>query len=155
MQRSIALQPLSRDHKSLLMACLLIQKGLGKKAAIEVIVDFFLQCWYKEIVPHLEEEEKVLIPLLVKYPVGKDFAAAILGDHELLRTSVTHLNQDALNERLMANLADQLEQHIRFEERIVFQQMQEFIPDEILNQLIFPENNHPAICNNYPNHFWE
>lgn len=155
MQRAIALQPLSRDHKSLLMACLLIRKGLGKKAANEVIVDFFLQCWYKEIVPHFEEEEAALVPLLVKYPAGKEFAAAILRDHELLRTSVTHLDQDALNERLIANLADQLEQHIRFEERIVFQQMQEFIPEEILNQLIFPENTQPAICNNYPNHFWE
>ncbi|ULQ53897.1 hemerythrin domain-containing protein [Flavihumibacter fluvii] len=155
MQRAEVLQPLSRQHKSSLMTCLLLRKGVIKHAPVAVMADFFLQCWNTEILPHFEQEEKILIPLLNKYPKGKALATTITRDHELIRNGVGHLKQEALNERLISNLADQLEQHIRFEERIVFQEMQEFITPEDLEQLHFMEKDHPAVCNNYPNKFWE
>ena len=155
MQRVESLQPLSKEHKSVLMSCLLIRKGVDKQAPVDIITDFFLQCWNKEIVPHFEKEEAILIPLLEKYPKGKSLAATVLRDHDLIRNGVIHLNQKALNERLIKDLADQLEKHIRYEERIVFQEMQDFIPALELAKLHIVENGHSSICNTYPNHFWE
>jgi iron-sulfur cluster repair protein YtfE (RIC family) len=155
MQRAEALQPLSRDHKSALMTCLLIRKGVSKHAPVAEMADFFLSCWHTEIAPHFAKEEEILIPILNNYPQGKLFAETILRDHELIRTGVVHLGHHALNERLLDDLAKQLEQHIRYEERLVFQEIQQFIPASELAKIHFLENAHPAVCNNYPNHFWE
>ena len=150
-----SLQPLSRQHKSALMACLLIRKGISKQAKVEDMVSFLQQCWIQEILPHFEQEEALLIPLLKKYPKGKIYADTILRDHELFRIGMIHLQQDHLQERLLQDLAEQLEHHIRFEERIVFQEMQNFIPPAELEQLILKEHDQPSICNNYPQRFWE
>lgn len=155
MQRADVLQPLSRQHKAALMTCLLIRKGVSKQASVKVMTDFFLECWKNDLSPHFEEEENQLIPLLRKFEAGKPLAETILRDHELIRTAVSHLSQAHVNERLLEDLADQLEQHVRYEERIVFQAMQEFIPAQQLQQLIFHEENHQPVCNLYPNHFWE
>ncbi|MBZ5856241.1 hemerythrin domain-containing protein [Flavihumibacter profundi] len=155
MQRAETLQPLSRQHKAALMTCLLIRKGISKQASVAVMADFFLKSWEKDLLPHIEEEERLLVPLLNRYPEGKTFAATILRDHELLRNGIEHLKQQNLNERLIGSLADQLEQHIRFEERIVFQQMQDFIPEKELNHILFKEDKSQPVCNSYTNHFWE
>lgn len=155
MQRADALQPLSRQHKTGLMTCLLLRKGVQKHAPLQVMADFLQKSWTTDILPHFEQEERSLVPLLDKYPQGKGFASTILRDHELLRNAIVHIAQDNLDERLFNALADQLEQHIRYEERIVFQEMQGFVPAEELARLQFPEDQHPSVCNTYPNHFWE
>ena len=155
MHRADVLQPLSRQHKAALMTCLLIRKGISKQASVEVMTDFFLQCWNRDLAPHFREEEEQLLPLLRKFEAGKNLADTIQRDHELIRTAMTHLSQAHVNERLLEDMADQLEQHVRYEERIVFQAMQEFIPARQLQQLLFHENDHQPVCNIYPNHFWE
>lgn len=155
MQRADVLQPLSRQHKAALMTCLLIRKGISKQASVAVMTDFFLQCWAKDLAPHFKEEEEQIIPLLRKHEAGNPLADTILRDHDLIRTAITHLSQAHVNERLLEDLADQLEQHVRYEERIVFQSMQEFIPAQQLQQLNIHEDDHQPVCNLYPNHFWE
>ncbi|MBC6489425.1 hemerythrin domain-containing protein [Flavihumibacter stibioxidans] len=155
MQRADVLQPLSRQHKAALMTCLLIRKGISKQASVAVMTDFFLQCWEKDLAPHFKEEEEQIIPLLQKHEAGKPLADTILRDHDLIRTAITHLSQAHVNERLLEDLADQLEQHVRYEERIVFQSMQEFIPAQQLLQLKIHEDDHQPVCNLYSNHFWE
>ncbi len=155
MQRAVSLQPLSRQHKSALMTCLLIRKGVSKQASISVMSDFLLKCWQVEIKPHFEQEESSLIPALRTYPEGKNFADAILRDHELWRTAMTHLEQANVTHRLLGDLADQLEQHVRFEERIVFPSLESSLSPEQLSQLKLEEDDHTALCNTYPVKFWE
>ncbi|MCF1713087.1 hemerythrin domain-containing protein [Flavihumibacter sp. RY-1] len=155
MQRAVSLQPLSRQHKSSLMTCLLIRKGVSKQASISVMADFLLKCWQQEIKPHFDQEERSLIPALRTYPEGNNYAEAILRDHELWRTAMTHLDQANVTHRLLGDLADQLEQHVRFEERIVFPSLETNLSAEQLNQLQLQDNQHSAICNTYPVKFWE
>jgi iron-sulfur cluster repair protein YtfE (RIC family) len=155
MQRATVLQPLSRQHKTMLMTCLLLRKGSQKKSPVQVMVDFFLKSWEADMLPHFEQEEKILVPLLNKFTAGKSYAAAILRDHELLRNAVEHLHQQAHQGRLLEAIAEQLNQHIRYEERIVFQDMNAFVPARDLQQLVFQEQLHTAVCSSYPNHFWE
>ncbi|GAO43958.1 hemerythrin domain-containing protein [Flavihumibacter petaseus] len=155
MQRAEALQPLSRQHKAALMTCLLVRKGVSRQAPIATIVDFIRKSWEQDIAPHMAAEENVLLPLLNSHPKGKAFAATILRDHDLIRTSITHLPMDGTNYRLLGDIADMLEQHIRYEERIVFQEMQAFIPADTLNKLHITESSTAPVCNTYPVHFWE
>lgn len=155
MQRAVSLQPLSRQHKSALMTCLLIRKGVSKQASLTVMTDFLLQCWKQELKPHFEQEEKSLIPLLNSYPEGKSFATIILRDHELWRTAMTHLEQANITYRLLGDLADQLEQHVRYEERIVFPSLESTLTPAQLSQLHLEEDHQSAVCNTYPVKFWE
>jgi iron-sulfur cluster repair protein YtfE (RIC family) len=155
MQRVESLQPLSRQHKTALMTCLLIRKGLSRQAPVAVMADFFLHSWEKEIAPHMAEEEKKLIPLLNQFEQGKPFASTILRDHDLIRNSMEHLRMENVNTRLLADLADMVEQHVRYEERIVFQSLQSFIPPRSLAKISIDENNQHPVCKNYPVHFWE
>jgi iron-sulfur cluster repair protein YtfE (RIC family) len=155
MHRAESLQPLSRQHKAALMTCLLIRKGVSRQAPVAVMTDFFLHSWEKEIAPHMVEEENKLIPLLNQFDQGKPFAQTILRDHELIRNSMEHLRMENVNTRLLADLADMLEQHVRYEERIVFQSMQKFIPPRSLAAISINENHQQPVCDNYPVHFWE
>lgn len=155
MQRADALQPLSRQHKAALMTCLLIRKGISKQAPVGVMTDFFLKSWEQDLLPHFKEEESKLIPVLKAYPEGKVFAETILRDHELIRTGMEHLKQEGVTYRLLSDLTDQLDQHVRYEERIVFQTMQSFVPPDKLQKLMFHEDDHQPVCNSYKNHFWE
>lgn len=155
MQRAESLQPLSRQHKSALMTCLLIRKGVSKQASVSVMTDFLLRCWKEELEPHFEQEEKHILPLLDTYPEGKTFAKAIIRDHELWRTAMTHLQQANITHRLLADLADQLEQHVRYEERIVFPSMEAGVSPALLKNLRLKEETETSICNTYPDKFWE
>jgi len=155
MQRAESLQPLSRQHKSALMTCLLIRKGVSKQASVSVMTDFLLQCWRQELKDHFEQEEKFLLPLLKSYPEGSTYAQAILRDHELWRTAMTHLEQANVTHRLLGDLADQLEQHVRYEERIVFPSIETKISPQQLSQLHLNEDETASICNTYPVKFWE
>lgn len=155
MQRAESLQPLSRQHKSALMTCLLIRKGIGKQASVDMMADFLRKSWSTDIQPHFAEEEQHLLPVLNRYEDARPMAATILRDHELLRQAFAHLDQQGLSASLLAAIADQLEQHVRYEERIVFQRMQELLSPEELARLQFHDDQHTPICNTYPNHFWE
>lgn len=155
MQRAESLQPLSRQHKSALMTCLLVRKGISKQASVAVISDFLLQSWKTDIRPHFEEEEQKLLPVLNRHPQGTAMAATIDRDHQLLRNAFIRLEQTGVTQSLLAAIADQLEQHVRYEERIVFQQMQDFLPAAEIARLQFHDDQHSPICNTYPNHFWE
>lgn len=155
MQRAENLQPLSRQHKSALMACLLIRKGVSKQASVSVMSDFLLRCWNEEVEAHFQQEEKEILPLLKTYPEGQTLAIAIERDHELWRTAMTHLQQANITHRLLEDLANQLEQHIRFEERIVFPSMEAHLSPEQLKGLALDEENKTPVCNTYPTKFWE
>ncbi len=155
MQRAESLQPLSRQHKSALMTCLLIRKGVSKQAPVAVMTEFLLQCWNKELKDHFGQEETQLLPLLKTTPEGTAYAAAILRDHELWRTAMTHLEQANITHRLLGDLADQLEQHVRYEERIVFPYLEQSVPAASLNQLHLTEDGGVSVCNSFPTKFWE
>ncbi|ULQ57539.1 hemerythrin domain-containing protein [Flavihumibacter rivuli] len=155
MQRAQSLQPLSRQHKGALMACLLIKKGVSKQAPVAVMKDFLLQTWEMDIAPHMQEEEHTLIPFMKSYNDQQPLADAILRDHELLRLGFAHLRQEGVSVGLIESLANLLEQHIRFEERTVFQSLQSHLNEEQLNKLQFHEPTGTPVCNSFPNHFWE
>ena len=68
---------------------------------------------------------------------------------------MTHLDQANVTYRLLGDLADQLEQHVRFEERIVFPSLETNLSEDQLKQLQLQDDQHSAICNTYPVKFWE
>lgn len=156
MKRDVSLQPLSWQHHDALMACLMIQKGVRKKTDLKVLQDFTRQLWERDLNTHFYLEEHHLVPYLRQRHFPEYILQSLLRDHELLRVlSQRILNGGVSYEGLMA-FSKLLEKHVRFEERLVFEKVQELVPENELRKMGEHFPSQPAnTCKNYPVKFWE
>ncbi len=156
MKRDLSLQPLSWQHHDTLMACLMIEKGVKKNADVKILQDFTRHIWEKDIDTHFRLEENHLIPHLRKNHFPEYLLKSLLNDHDLLRNISTRLLNGGATHKLFLSFANLLEQHVRFEERVVFEKAQELIPEEELQKVAvhFPLE-HSNSCKSYPIKFWE
>jgi mannose-6-phosphate isomerase-like protein (cupin superfamily) len=95
----------------------------------------FLRFFSDESVRHFRQEEERLFPALVDVASGEELLVKALLDHQRLRALVARLDQNlsrsATDAPLMRELADQLENHIRLEERRLFPLMEELVPEAL------------------------
>lgn len=154
MKRHNALQDLSRDHHHFLLQSRQIgwyMKGDHRAPSFSRVLYEFLYTWEHEIIPHLEEEEELLLPHYAAYPSQKqtDYQKQILNDHEWLRGQVVELRRHTATElesgvadepdvellELLGEIGQRLHDHVRFEERLVFQHLQQVMPADALAQI--------------------
>lgn len=136
MKRDESLKSLSRDHHQGLLLCWKIRTGLKKTdhARVKNYTDYFFR---EHLLPHFKLEEKYIFPLL-----GEESTLvqkAVL-DHHRLRTLFEE-NVNVL--QALIQIEVELEKHIRFEERILFKELQRMYSEEELLKLIqMPETEH-------------
>lgn len=142
LKRHKALQPFSREHHHGLLLCWKIRKGFLSKvdpARIKVYSDWFYRTY---LIPHFSNEEDYIFPILgeehehVKKAMAEHRRLARLFDDK--EDIVRNLNR----------IEEELERHIRFEERVLFPEIQDTAtPDqfEIIQKIhksdLFQENN--------------
>ncbi|HMT28946.1 MAG TPA: hemerythrin domain-containing protein [Bacteroidia bacterium] len=133
MKRHTSLQPLSRDHHNGLMFCFRLNRGLEKNIDETRLKNYVNWFYDNHIQEHFSVEEKLIFPILGN-------------EHELIKTALKQhqhiLKLFTTNTELSAtikNLAIQLEAHIRFEERVLFNEIQLHASDEILNAIHIAE----------------
>lgn len=159
LHRDQALQPLSRQHHQGLLVSLLLSKGLKKDLATKPMRDFILQFWQDDLRKHFELEEETLKPLANSYASLEPLITRMLLEHQQIVLLINRINNEARAEQLdtIKAFADKLEQHIRFEERELFEQLQLTLSSEdmaVLN-LAFNTIVEKDFCERYPNKFWE
>lgn len=117
-KRSNALKPLSREHHHGLLLCWKIRKGFSKGIASERIkayCDWFFRAY---LLPHFELEEKQVFPILGNH---HELILQALKEHQSLRAC---MREDADTRASLERIATELEQHIRFEERVLFNRIE-------------------------------
>ena len=150
MKRAVALQPLSHQHHNSLMACLLINKGIQKNADPKIISDFIGNLYQEDLVPHFNKEEQLVFPSLP--PLTRNL---LHREHETLRILAERVNKEKSNQ-VISTFSKLLEQHVRFEERIIFNEVQELNSEEKMEQIANGlKDTVPRKCSDYPNKFWE
>jgi hemerythrin-like domain-containing protein len=154
MKRHDNLQPLSRQHHNELMACLLLKKGIKKQASLKTMQDFTRQFWQHDLKHHVELEEKMLIPFLQSKPSLKKYVHVLHNDHQLMERIFDRSQDGLLSYRTLELFAGYVEDHIRFEERVVFAAMQEAVPEEEWKDLFFDDTRQKD-CATYTEKFWE
>jgi iron-sulfur cluster repair protein YtfE (RIC family) len=146
-KRNESLKNLSRDHHYGLLLCWKIRTGLKnvEPARIKKYVDYF----YKEhLLPHFKAEEKYVFPLLGEESI---LIQSALADHKKLKA----LFEEKLNVIESLNQIEmELEKHIRFEERILFKELQRITPEEVLTSAMNHHNVSPKE-DNWEDKFWE
>jgi len=147
-KRHEALKPFSRQHHFGLLFGWKIRKGFSKNISVERMEKFADWFYENEIIPHFEDEEKYLFPIL---EAGNELVARALKEHRRLK----RLFEDKENvARSLQYLEEELDAHIRFEERVLFNEIQKVATPE---QLAKVEEIHeePAKVLEYEDPFWE
>jgi hemerythrin-like domain-containing protein len=123
MKRRPELRNLSEEHHHGLVAARRLRQAAQGKRAIEEAVEQFLAAWRGEIQPHFRAEEEVLLPEYARVvPADDPLITRTLTEHVALRRAVRALERSAGSERqsLAAEIGQALDDHIRFEERVLF-----------------------------------
>jgi len=137
-KRSKQLAPFSREHHEALIFLLRIKQGLKNGTAISVISDYIKWFWANHLKHHFEQEDMLLLPNL---SAGDEMATRLKNEHETIRSIVSK----ELKEKDIALFSDQLNAHIRFEEREFFPYAEKKIPIGQLND-IFSKLDHDIQC---------
>jgi hemerythrin-like domain-containing protein len=154
MKRVEALQPLSHQHHNSLMACLLLKKGIANNTSPSTLNDFLSKFFREDIEPHFEAEEKHLFPLVDQFKPA--YAKILRSDHMLLRVLASRFHDQAATLDYLGTYVNLLENHIRFEERVVFNFLQERLNPHAQAELHSRLSALKAKkCTDYPIKFWE
>lgn len=147
LKRIEELKPFSRDHHHTLLLCWKIKAGLKKgisPSRIKAYTDWFFK---NHLIGHFEMEEKYLYPVLGN-------------EHELIRHGkeehklLTKLFTDETNiDESLKLIPAELEQHIRFEERTLFNEIQKAASDDQLEKFQQIHSNEKFV-DNLSDQFW-
>ncbi len=131
-----------------MLLCWKIRKGLSKQIAaqrIKAYVDWF---WNTHLAEHFEEEEKYIFPLLGH---GNKLVELAIHEHRSIRSLMA--KKEGLEE-VLHTLEETLNTHIRFEERELFNAIQEVATAEEL--AVIKTLHHEQIDENaWDDRFWE
>lgn len=126
MQRSQPLIPFSHDHHHGLVVCRRIGEGVKHGIAPGRIIAYIREFWHKDLRRHFEEEEQSVFPLL---PGTDGLIIQALEEHRQVRAYISLLFSD--NHACLETAAafgKLLQQHIRFEERVLFPHIEQSAP---------------------------
>jgi hemerythrin-like domain-containing protein len=146
-KRDAALQPLSRQHHSGLLFCWKIRAGLIKLIEIERIKEYTDWYFKHHLLPHFELEEKHLFPILGNQ---NELTKRALSEHRKIKR--LHQKKDDIIKNISL-IEELLESHIRFEERVLFNKIQEIATDKEL-ELIHSIHEEQEVVQEWEDQFW-
>ncbi|MBX7201903.1 MAG: hemerythrin domain-containing protein [Bacteroidia bacterium] len=128
-KRADGLIKLSREHHHALLLCWKIKQGLAKGIALSRIAAYTDWFYKNYLLQHFRSEEQHVFPLLDKN--NPDLILAI-DQHSKLKTL---FEKDEKSKEDLVQIQVLLGEHIRFEERILFNVLQSQVTSEILTSI--------------------
>jgi len=130
MQRNKNLRALSSEHHRALTLSREIKKACQNGTNDSVLIERIQNVFMNELLPHFDIEEQAILPELAK--IGEDaLVQRTLDDHRRLKDLLADL--DDVNNLL--NFAENLKEHVRFEERELFEACQSLLDPTTLEQI--------------------
>jgi hemerythrin-like domain-containing protein len=129
MLRDKNLVPLSRQHQHALALCVRVERAMP-------IADTNLADWQAEIAQQFEAEIKVhfVAEEQIVFPAARAFGELnplieeLLADHQWLRACFARAETRQISQEELLTFARRLSEHIRKEERQLFERLQEVMP---------------------------
>ena len=152
-KRNPAIVQFSREHHYGLLLVWKIRQGLRLAVEPGRIGKYVTFAFAYELEPHFQAEENLLFSRL---EAGNELRIQAEEEHRLLRDQIAQLLEQPANEVALRAFAQALENHIRFEERTLFNHLQERLSAEVLSAI---EAAHPPLdreaCELWGDRFWE
>lgn len=150
MKRNENLVPLSREHRFGLLCVWKIRQGVSKGVDYRRILNYINYFWKESLSRHFETEDRVL----------PEMENAILQnqmeqEHSQIRKLISHINASD-DKQLLLDFANALQNHIRFEERVVFPEYEQNLSDEQMTEIgkQLSDSGQKGI-DEYPDEFWK
>ncbi|MFT7591623.1 MAG: iron-sulfur cluster repair protein YtfE (RIC family) [bacterium] len=140
------LQPLSREHHFGLLVCWKIKQGIKKGIELERIKKYTDWFWDKHLQYHFEIEENYIFPIL-----GNKHSLIVqaIKEHQQLKEI---FNDQADLSGSLSQLGQELQKHIRFEERVLFNEIQKVATKEELDLVATVHTSN--FKEDYQDEFW-
>jgi len=140
-KRNPAIAVLSRDHHNALLLVWNIRKGLKNSIEPGRIGDYVIQFYEEDLLTHFKDEEELLfINLNASHPMRVQAE----DEHRLIHSLIAEIKNNPEKKNLLEKFATTLENHIRFEERVLFNHLQEIISGDKLLQIAVALNAREA-----------
>jgi len=147
-KRHHALKEYSKDHHQALLLCWKIQVGFSKGISTDRIKTYTNWFYENHILAHFKKEEKYMFPVLGK---ENELVIQALEEHKILLEFFTDTTQIEYSLKQIQIL---LKNHIRFEERILFNEIQSAaIPQEL--EIIEKFHSNEKFKDNLNDVFWK
>lgn len=149
-RRNEFLTPLSREHHHGLLLCWKIRAGYRKGIEVERIRAYAYWFYQNYLIDHFEIEEKYVFPVL-----GNDNALVkrALTEHRRLRKLFEGVDEESKN---LGLIEEKLEAHIRFEERVLFNEIQAVASPSELKDVLARHSEHTTAqhIDEWEDEFW-
>lgn len=122
----------SIEHHFGLLLVWKIRQGIEKEVFAERIANYILYFFKADLRHHFKDEEHFLFTLL---PVDHLLRLRAEHEHNKIFNLITSIQLDKQNESLILEFAETLEKHIRFEERVLFNELQLIITKEEIEKI--------------------
>lgn len=145
-KRNSSIVPISREHHHGLLLSWKIREGLRKNIAPERIKKYTDWFWTAHLEPHFNFEEKFMFPIL-----GEEHALVKRALQEHINIKNLFFLTDHIKENLLL-IEQDLKDHIRFEERILFSEIEKVASEAALKMI---EDEHSKIIvEEWEDEFW-
>ncbi len=145
-KRSVALKPLSREHHHGLLLSWKIREGFNQNVEIERIKRYTDWFWKHHLQAHFEFEENYVFPILGQ---ENELIIRALKEHNRLQQIFTATDTIKKN---LSSIEEELVSHIRYEERVLFKEIQSIASDDQLD--IIEKEHSKNIFEEWEDEFW-
>lgn len=146
-ERHPALQILSRDHHHGLLFCWKIRKGFSNHIPPDRMKKYADWFWETYLQAHFMAEEKYIFSILQAEDI---LVKRALAEHRRLK----RLFEDDIHiTRSLNSIEEELEKHIRFEERVIFNEVQKTATNKQLR--LIEKHHHTPVAGGWDDKFWK
>ncbi len=140
MRRHAALVPLSEEHQhELVHAWRLLRAAEAGPEERLAVASAYVDAFFAETVEHFRREEEILFPVYARYAGATAVLERILREHMELHGLVRALRAAAaagdIPPETLRTLGDLLHDHVRVEERELFEEIERIVPAAELERL--------------------
>jgi hemerythrin-like domain-containing protein len=136
MLRDKNLVPLSRQHQHALALCVRIERAspIEGSKVVEWQTEIAQQ-FEAEIKIHFAAEEQILFPAARRFGELNSLVDELLGEHRLLRGCFSKAESRQMRSDEITGFARRLSEHIRKEERQLFERLQQLLPPKEMERM--------------------
>jgi hemerythrin-like domain-containing protein len=140
---------LSKDHHASLLFCWKLRQGIKYHVAIGRLIKYVQYFWAHHFSAHFKEEEEFLFK-----PLKDEVVQKAIDDHEKIKTFIDQVTfSETGKDDVLLELVELVDQHVRYEERILFPHLEKKLSDAQLETIGKRINREPWM-DNYEDNFW-
>lgn len=150
-KRNLNIVLLSKDHHFGLLFCWKIQEGIKHHVNLSRIKSYIEFFWSQQLSHHFNEEEEVLLNV-----IEDDLCNKAKAEHQIISEEIAQIiNDKKCGIHHYLQLVNLLNQHIRFEERVLFPHLELILSEQQLMAIgDFLSKTHTDFTDDFADEFW-